>query len=804
MLTAARLRVRPPAASTAARLEHTAIWIVAGGLGLWHFAIQVVMARTAPLGRYDDGFFLTTITDTLHGQLPITNFYQPYGIGLGFPGVLAHLVGLGDVFDLRVVYGLFPAAATSLAVIFVWRRTGWLWAVLVGLVSLSSNVPRYSMGFCALFAFALLVDRTLGTGRVRSVAQDATRTVAKLILAAAILSLAGWARSEYSAFVLIWAVIVAGLYRGPWRRRIAASSVLFAALPTLIILATGGATHLWWVLRYYVSSGPSGYRAQRGHPVVWSLFTDRLNELFHFQLSATTAGGVLGSYGVAFLVIIVTGVMLTTKPGRARLIARNSSLLDLFMTAGSAALLYFLAGSNWSLYASIGGFVFWAAAAGISRRITVPAALVAGLVVGYPLFAGAAPGAILDTWNSRLPTTNRPNVPNLQHIPLADDGGAQSMASLVAVWHHLGLDGKPVLSVELRNDVAWGVEAEVGYLLNAPAAAWPLAYDPGLVNRADVERGTVAELCANRAAVVQANGDYPYTEPVPVIVGSRILDEFLAVDYGIRGYAGFYRVLLPDRPQCVLPEALSDSSLIHIRDSWIATGQLGEAGAIAVALMDRARATGHAIDPADAAVAALGGYALQDSETPRGLLFPALQALSGHTPTTPLVSAAAQRWPDALEALAAQTAWIQRRDPGNPLERVAAQSVLALALRHPTWPDAISNASAVIPGSTQLFRRLAAGGAAGIAQFDLWRQTYFTTKHMYDQAIRAGIALVEDYKRLDDPLDVAQTEEVIAHLPTVSAGCARMLLLRARSTPGTYLSYPGPPMPCTQPVIASS
>ncbi len=134
------------------------------------------------------------------------------------------------------------------------------------------------------------------------------------------------------------------------------------------------------------------------------------------------------------------------------------------------------------------------------------------------------------------------------------------MAALIAEWRALGLDGRATVDVELRNDVAWGNDAIVGYLLNAPAAAWPLTYDPGLVNTPTVELETVSGRCRDRAPVVQDNRDYPYPAGKPVYVGLRVLDEFLAVDYGIRAVAGFYRILFPVTSKCELPEQLSTTA----------------------------------------------------------------------------------------------------------------------------------------------------------------------------------------------------------------------------------------------------
>ena len=351
--------------------------------------------------------------------------------------------------------------------------------------------------------------------------------------------------------------------------------------------------------------------------------------------------------------------MLLLPRWRARLLRSDKSYLTPFMVVVCAVVLYGQAARFSTTYGAIGNPVFWVAGAMLIGPGASWALIGLLAIVAYPLLPGVAPRAVYDAWSTRPPVANRVVVPGLNRIPIAEDGGPASMAALIAEWRALGLDGRATVDVELRNDVAWGNDAIVGYLLNAPAAAWPLTYDPGLVNTPTVELETVSELCRDRAPVVQNNGDYPYPAGKPVYVGSRVLDEFLAVDYGIRAVAGFYRIVLSVTSKCELPEQLSTTALTNLGNKWLGEGQLAEAGALAIARLERAHKRHEVLRASDAALAALGGYALAPDQVPVGELGSALRALAPTSSAkTGLASAAAHPWPSDIERLAAETAWM--------------------------------------------------------------------------------------------------------------------------------------------------
>ncbi|HEV3046140.1 MAG TPA: hypothetical protein VGY13_02145 [Solirubrobacteraceae bacterium] len=787
------------------RLAPWAPWLVAGSLAAWCFVTMVVAARVDVLGRFDDGIEYTTVTYLLHGQLPYTDFYEPYGIGLGIPGVLPHLLSFDGVFAIRLAYGLFPALVTLLVTVFVWRRRGPAAAVLVGLVSITSTTPRYSMGFAALFGFAVLVDRLVRRTASGTLREAADRHPRALLAASALCSLAGWARTEYALFAAFWAVVLLfALAPGRRRQQLVAGTLLLAALPSLIVLVTGGLEHLWWFVSYTISSSPSGFHAQRGQPIEWHLVKERLDEILHLQLGPSTAGSVIASYGVGLVAVLGGLATLAVPRWRRRLLAGDPSQLTPLMIFVCVLVLYGQAARFSVDYGDIGNPIFWVTGALLLPRASRATLVAVTAFVAYALLPGIAPGTVYDMWKARPPTGDRVVVPGFNRIPIAEDGGAPSMAALVAQWRSLGLDGRATVDVELRNDVAWGNDAIVGYLLNAPPAAWPLSYDPGLVNTAKVERESVSELCHDRAPVVQNNTDYPYPAGKPEYVGSRLLDEFLAIDYRVRAVAGFYRILLPSTPHCELPAQFDDQALERAAEQLVAEGEMAEAGALGILLLERAQAHGESASPAAAALAALGGYSLTPAQLPSGPLGVALRALGGSPSATSLAAAAAQPWPSDLERLAAQTAWVAHRAPGEAGTAQASQAIFALAQRHPDWPTAIANLSAVEPPSPALLASLERAGARGMPEFDRWRRGYFLSVDEPSKAIAAGLALVADYQRRDDPVDAGQVEVEVAQYVGVSPGCAFALRQRAGQRPGMRVPQAASGPACTQPQLVAA
>jgi hypothetical protein len=265
--------------------------------------------------------------------------------------------------------------------------------------------------------------------------------------------------------------------------------------------------------------------------------------------------------------------------------------------------------------------------------------------------------------------------------------------------------------------------------------------------------------------------------------------------------AGYYRILLPSGPRCVLPDQVGSAALASRRDVLVVQGQLAAAGALASALIEREQSAGRPADAIDAATAALGGYTLTPAQIPGGALGDALRTLMDGLPRSGLAAAAARAWPSPLEELAAQTAWAAHAQVGTPAERQAAASTVErFAVTHAGWPTAISNAAAVWPPSEAVFRRLAARGARGVA-FDTWRWSFYSHAGPAALAIESGLAVIADDVRADDPVDAGNAELALAGYPGVSGGCALYLLRHAAARPGMLVAVPTTSFTCTQPQI---
>ncbi|MCW3047458.1 MAG: hypothetical protein JWO74_1742 [Solirubrobacterales bacterium] len=785
-------------------------WLVGGIFGLWHYVILAVLARTTLVERFDGGILSSTVTFLSHGQLPYTDFYEPYGVGLGFFGLIPRILGFDGLLAERLTYAVLGALCTTLAMVVVWRRCGAPVALLVGLMTFPANVVRYSASFLMVFAFVLAVDRAYWRQRdavpVREQGLDALAAAEPrlMLLASALLSLAGWIRTEYAIFAAIWAVFlfVAGRRRpGGWK--LAAATLGLAALPALLVIVTGGLQELWWWASYSLSRGPMGFDAQRGQDIQWSMFSERLKEILRLHLESGDPGAILGSYGLAAAVALAAAGLLLTASGRRRLGA-DRSLVAPFLVVVSTIVLFGQVARFSSTYGAIALPIFAVGAALLAGRVPPRFLVPFGLLVVLPIVVPSAlPLTVHDVYQARPAWRARESIPRLNYIAVQpNDGSAEMLASLPKAWRELGLQGRAVASLGLHNDLAWGNDTIVAYLLDAPSAAWPLTYDPGLVNADRVQKLTVDQLCRDLAPVVQLDGDYPYPPGIDPGQGSRRLDGFLAVNYDLRAVAGHYRVMLAAGRRCVRPERLSDAMIATLRNRRLAQGELAAAGALASLRLDRARAARRAIDPDDAAAAVLGGYRLRDGDDPHSALTPAVRSLADGQPRPVLVGLAARAWPSDLQALAAQTAWIQHgRQPGAPAEAAAAAAVRAMVLRHPDWPIASANAAAVVVPTKGLVARLADRGARGVPEFDAWRYGYAKSQGRLAAAVDAGLDIVNDRLRRHDPVAAGTMELELSNLPHLDPACAVALRRRADGRDGVYAPTPPGGPACTNPRI---
>src|SRR5438046_2994240 len=90
-------------------------WLVGLLIGLLHFAAEAAEALRTPIGRFDEGIQLSSGALIAHGELPLRDYYQPYGPGFGLPGAFGRwFFGDGILAD-RLVYLFLPALVTTLA-----------------------------------------------------------------------------------------------------------------------------------------------------------------------------------------------------------------------------------------------------------------------------------------------------------------------------------------------------------------------------------------------------------------------------------------------------------------------------------------------------------------------------------------------------------------------------------------------------------------------------------------------------------------------------------------------------------------
>src|SRR3954462_6829157 len=129
----------------------TAPWAVGLLTGLLHFARRVVDALSFPIQRFDEGIQLSSGWFLSQGDVPLRDFYQPYGPGFGVPGTIGRWLFGDGLFADRLVYMLAPAALTAVAYVFMTRRRGWRWGLALAVLTLPSAVPRYAMCWLAIF-----------------------------------------------------------------------------------------------------------------------------------------------------------------------------------------------------------------------------------------------------------------------------------------------------------------------------------------------------------------------------------------------------------------------------------------------------------------------------------------------------------------------------------------------------------------------------------------------------------------------------------------------------------------------------
>lgn len=784
------------------------LWALALALGAWHYLVAAVAARTLRIEAFDGGIQTSTIDALTHGRVPIADFYEPYGIGVGVPGLLPRLVGADSVLAERLTYALFGALATALAVVLVGRwsrgRLGPVLAGLTGVATLAGSTPRYAAPWCAVLGFALLVQAAGRRSNAQDLATIAREHPRRLDVAAVVLSLAGWMRVEYAGFALVWAAILLVLAGRSTGRPRAAVSAGVALVPTLIIVLAGGASHLWWVVRYDLVD----FRHARGIPIDWGVPGDWVGALAHGHLFDQTAGTIVASYGVAVITALAAVTLLAYPGGRAFLRRADGGtgiLLLLFVV--SVVVLYAQSARFSVTYGETAVVIFalpavllldaWLASA---RRCSARViALAAVTLLILPLLRPQMPDAVRDQWRDRPVTTAREPIPGYNRIGMYSTDQERSLAALPAVWRARGLAGRETLSIGRTNFTAWGNDAIVGGLLHAPPAAWTLTYDPGLVNRDDVQREVVADLCANNAPLVQAETTYPDLGNYGVRWGSTRLDEHVALNYRLDALAGFYRILVPTG--CRTVDAVSTDELARLRDARLRASELPEAGALALARLRRSH------DPQDAAVAVLGGFGHYVPKTalPRDDAGEALARFVANARDPEIAARAVLATHDRPVgiALAVQNAWASGRQPGEAQEAQVLPAMVAFAERHPDLGGAIGVLRGVLPGGDVLFAELEKAGAHTL-ELLRWRFDTLAADpaRVADLAV-LGRRLVAAYDARRDPVQAAAVEIAVATVvEPKDAGCAATYLAHADAAPGIWLAPHGPAGSCRQAGLA--
>ncbi len=669
-------------------------WAVGLLFAALHFARSVTDSLRMPIERFDEGIQLSSGWFVSQGELPLRDFYQPYGPGFGVPGAISHWVFGDSVFADRLVYMLAPAALTAVAYVFMTRRSGWKYGVVLALFTLPASVTRYSLCWLAILVGLLIAQRAIDATRERSFAAGIAARPWAFLIAGCAMATAGWVRGEYTIAAVAWGALV--LFAGrelPRRRRIAIAAVpvALALLPYAAVVVTGGAEELGRWAGYAIHD----FRKYRGQPI-------DLGPLGNYD---SDAARLLFSYVAGVLLALVWIVHVGARAlGRRGLLAPDRTLVAPFL-ALLAAFATYAQSVRFSPANGVAVLPGIAAACLVQRfRIRLP---------GRALAAGAAVLAIAflpllqpfvdmpgDALGARDLNTAPEQVPDLDLVPVSK-GDWPSMAAIHALWRQRGLAGRPVLATNRRNDLAYANGAYLPWFLHAPPGAWITTYDPGIADRDSVQRDATAQLCRNRAPVVEENQD-----PVAISNGafrpqdhlSRHLDEYIALNYGSDAVVGVYRLRLPDASGCVQPDSVDDATVRARRERALRRDDTPQAAALSVLLVERAEAAGRRAATDDVAGALLGGYWVPDTQMPQGPVRAGLLALrSRHV--VPGEAAATAAPGGALTRLATTTAYTTYRPDGASHRELLSVIRALMGVVHDAgrWPAAVHNLFALQP-----------------------------------------------------------------------------------------------------------
>jgi hypothetical protein len=423
----------------------------------------------------------------------------------------------------------------------------------------------------------------------------------------------------------------------------------------------------------------------------------------------------------------------------------------------------------------------------VSARLAAAVVAVAGVVVVLPVLEPYK--QIVSDFRSASDLNEAPEgTPKLAHIPVGA-GEWPSMAGIHALWRQSGMEGRRVFATNRRNDLTYANGAYLYWFLDARNGAWSVTYDPGIGDRDDVERDAAAELCGNRAGIVEedqdpsvsSNGEFGLADH-----HSRYLDEFVALNYRSAGVVGFYRLRTRETQRCVMPDAVSDAAVGARREVALRRDDLQQAAALSVLLVERAQRAGRHAAPDDVAGALLGGYWVPDAQLPGGSQRAGLLALRERRVVAgEQVAATASGSP--LMRLATTTAYVTYRPPEASPEQNAAvvRALLRLTRDAGRWPSTVRNLFAMQPPDPRVFRMVERAGGSGI-ELERIRFAYLRTRHELRPATESGLRLVRFLA--PRPLDQGQA---LLDLATVfdaagDHGCAARARALGDGVPGVH------------------
>lgn len=664
-------------------------------------------ALTEGVQRFDEGLLLSGPTFLAKGAVPFADYYQPYGPGTAIVGLFARAAGDALVVH-RAVHALPGIALASLAFVVVSRRSGIVCGVAAAMAVLAAApTTRYAVPILCL----IVLDAGL-----RSSGEERLGRLGVVAGAAA------WFRPEYVVFASLIIALSATRRRS---HRLWLGFVIAATLPYAVIVLAGGGSGLLDFVRYSAFD----FREFRGLPFNWTAVLSAWGRAF-------TGPG--DADAMALTLSYAAGFVLAARTAWHASQGRIDSLAAVAVLVLAAQSVRFGSG-----HASDAVPLVSVALLGSGARARVALVAAAVLFVSslgmHPLVPASRAREALQA-QSRLPSTRRLDLaPLLEHERLT----LVALDSLAAKQSFRG----PVLVVNRQNDLTFANDAIAYWVADASPAAWATTFDPGLTDRHRIQKRVVASLCDRQGTVLQLPSRYANDEFLPSEFGSRMLDQYLALNYRHEGDAGFYRVLRHQAETCRLPWSDTPAAIGTTRDVLLATGEHAAAGSLSVLLGERGMANDR-----DTAIAVLGGYWISAAELrshPYRELLLAFQ--EGQTPD--LKSARG----DPVLATIALEAWLRNRPPtvSTAEGKVATDLAFEVVRAWPQSARALQILFSIVPLDEAWLDRLATPTGPALREVLLLRNRIASMKGDQRQRMEA-LALVEPHLA-NDPVVAYET-----------------------------------------------